>query len=407
MKLTFEAFARPLFGPRYQGAVRALLVSGIVFSGCGWFGLRWSLPLPTLYLLVTAGTGGHPVAVFGRRGTLPQPGKPLYAARFIADLCVLPMSPPLGSHTLLTKTVPLLAALLAVSVWPPVALGGAFSAGFTGSWSPPLSLSRGPGLWVDCGPPPWPPCSCWGNRARGSSWVWPPAACWPVGSCGTRTGTPSTGRGEARLPRHRFSGRPSLGRYLVRYLLSHKNYLVNTGILWGMAWVLPLFFRQVAGCGWPRWGFALLSFNTPWGSCCPATPAPNRPSVFCRGRDAPSAFPTACSSAPAIWLRRGSFCAVGSFKSAGFRPHAGRCRLLCPLESAILAVLLEWFFPIRSWKTESDLWHHPRKYVVPGILLFLAVLVGAQPGILPVLLVGLTLEAAVLLFLCLRGEPLP
>ena len=36
MKLTFEAFARPLFGPRYQGAVRALLVSGIVFSGCGW-----------------------------------------------------------------------------------------------------------------------------------------------------------------------------------------------------------------------------------------------------------------------------------------------------------------------------------------------------------------------------------
>jgi len=34
----------------------------------------------------------------------------------------------------------------------------------------------------------------------------------------------------------------------------------------------------------------------------------------------------------------------------------------------------------------------------------LAVLTGS---ILPVLLVGLTLEAAVLLFLCLRGEPLP
>ena len=33
----------------------------------------------------------------------------------------------------------------------------------------------------------------------------------------------------------------------------------------------------------------------------------------------------------------------------------------------------------------------------------LAVLTGS---ILPVLLVGLTLEAAVLLFLCLRGEPL-
>ena len=76
------------------------------------------------------------------------------------------------------------------------------------------------------------------------------------------------------------------------------------------------------------------------------------------------------------------------------------------LESAILAVLLEWFFPIRSWKTESDLWHHPRKYVVPGILLSLAVLVGAQPGILPVLLAALALEAAVLQVLCRLGEPL-
>ena len=46
MKLTFEAFARPLFGPRYQGAVQALLVSGIVFFGLRLAGLRWSLPFP-------------------------------------------------------------------------------------------------------------------------------------------------------------------------------------------------------------------------------------------------------------------------------------------------------------------------------------------------------------------------
>ena len=48
MKLTFEAFARPLFGPRYQGAVRALLVSGIVFFWLRLACLRWRLPLPTL-----------------------------------------------------------------------------------------------------------------------------------------------------------------------------------------------------------------------------------------------------------------------------------------------------------------------------------------------------------------------
>ena len=30
------------------------------------------------------------------------------------------------------------------------------------------------------------------------------------------------------------------------------------------------------------------------------------------------------------------------------------------LQSAIGSVLLEWLCPIRGWKTESDLWHHPR-----------------------------------------------
>ena len=141
MKLTFEAFARPLFGPRYQGAVRALLVSGIVFFGLRLAGLRWSLPLPTLYLLVTAGTGGilwQSLAAEGRSPNLENP-------------CMLPVSPrtfvfsyvsALGSHTLLTKTVPLLAALLAVSVWPPVALGGSL---LPAGGSPP---APSPVLWA-------------------------------------------------------------------------------------------------------------------------------------------------------------------------------------------------------------------------------------------------------------------
>lgn len=43
--------------------------------------------------------------------------------------------------------------------------------------------------------------------------------------------------------------------------------------------------------------------------------------------------------------------------------------LLFALQSAILSVILEWNPPIRDWKTESDLWHHPRKYVLPLVML--------------------------------------
>lgn len=68
----------------------------------------------------------------------------------------------------------------------------------------------------------------------------------------------------------------------------------------------------------------------------------------------------------------------------------------------VLSVLLEWFYPIRGWKIESDLWHHPRKYVVPVIMLLLAGGVLVRPVLLPVLLVLLAVEIIILLFICGR-----
>jgi len=47
--------------------------------------------------------------------------------------------------------------------------------------------------------------------------------------------------------------------------------------------------------------------------------------------------------------------------------------------SSISSVLLEWFYPIKSWKIENDLWHHPRKYVVPVVMLLLAAALGTLP----------------------------
>ena len=72
------------------------------------------------------------------------------------------------------------------------------------------------------------------------------------------------------------------------------------------------------------------------------------------------------------------------------------------LQSAVLSVLLEWLYPIRGWKIESDLWHHPRKYVVPVIMLLLAGGVLVRPVLLPVLLVLLAVEIIILLFICGR-----
>lgn len=72
------------------------------------------------------------------------------------------------------------------------------------------------------------------------------------------------------------------------------------------------------------------------------------------------------------------------------------------LQSAVLSVLLEWFYPIRNWKIESDLWHHPRKYVVPAIMLLAAGVVGAYPILLPGLLFLFAIEILMVLRSCRR-----
>ena len=72
------------------------------------------------------------------------------------------------------------------------------------------------------------------------------------------------------------------------------------------------------------------------------------------------------------------------------------------LQSAVLSVLLEWFYPIRGWKIESDLWHHPRKYIVPVVMLLLAGAVSSWPVLLPALLVLFVAEIISLLFICRR-----
>ena len=72
--------------------------------------------------------------------------------------------------------------------------------------------------------------------------------------------------------------------------------------------------------------------------------------------------------------------------------------LIFALQSAVGSVLLEWFYPLRGWKIESDLWHHPRKYIVPAVMLLLAGIVGTIPAIVPVLTALLAVEIVVILW---------
>lgn len=168
------------------------------------------------------------------------------------------------------------------------------------------------------------------------------------------------------------SGKYAVFRYFVRYLTAHKNYLANTGMLAAVAAALPLFFQGMDRPFVLPIGFAILSLNTPLGvllSCDPSLEQAVRslPGQI-RGFFAPyGVFVFLCNGALDLVF-------LGSWQICGNQTlpaDYGMAVLFCVLGAAG-TVFMEYFFPIREWKTENDLWRHPRKYVVPAALLLAA-----------------------------------
>ncbi|SDG47165.1 hypothetical protein [Marvinbryantia formatexigens] len=171
----------------------------------------------------------------------------------------------------------------------------------------------------------------------------------------------------------RYTGRAGgLTIYLMRYLMADKSYCINTAGLCAAACFLPYLFGEIHGLNMLPFGFAVLCLNTP----------------ICTLLSADTNLEQAIRVLPDQGIRFfGRYCLfifiVNGFVSGiylcGWQLVNGGVTLadagmavLFALQSAVLSVLLEWALPIRSWKTESDLWHHPRKYLVPFTMLLLA-----------------------------------
>ena len=176
-------------------------------------------------------------------------------------------------------------------------------------------------------------------------------------------------------PSHRQAAeKASVLRYLYRYLWSSRTFRINTLVLWGMAAFLPLILRSFqTGLVLP-FGFAITSMNTPLGTALSSDPdlearlrtLPGQVRGFCLPFAVIlfSAHLVSCLTYLLSWqLLLGGACVWHMALAVAFAR-----------EIAALGVLLEWRWPLRGWRVESDLWHHPRKYLVPGLLMLEAAL---------------------------------
>lgn len=402
MKMTGKAFAKKLFGIKYERLSRTLLIDVIVFLGLYIADFQVQIALAVRLLMISTFTAGVMWQALSSKDNAVEMQHmlmlPFRRLEFVFSYVVT-----LGVYTIVTKTGLLLAVLLAVSVWRPIEIAGIIVCIIHAVLMAAAVYSLRKYWYVDV---LWAAAIVAAILLLGSKIL--------VGLLLSANGLFAVlllQRAEAyvfyqwKSKKNRAiqqRKRASLWRYFFRYFNCHRNYLLNITVMWCVALAMPYFLREITSLSVIPVGFAILSLNTPICILLSCDRDLEQAVRFLPGQKRAFCIPYClfiflCNLAADViflcsWQIQNSGVTVLMIASAVF----------FALQSAELSVLLEWFYPIRSWKIESDLWHHPRKYVVPVVMLLLAGATSAWPVLLPALLILLALETIVLLFMCWR-----
>lgn len=424
MKMIGKAFAKKLFGAKYERLPRTLLIDVIVFWGLYIAGFQVQIAQSVRILMISAFTAGVMWQALSSGDNLTELRHMLMLPHRSREF-VFSYVAALGAYAVFTKTGLLLAVVLAVSVWKPIEIVGMLLCMIHAVLmaAAVYSLRKywyAGGIWTAaivavillCGNRLWVILLLLVNalfavlilwRADGYSFYQreskkkrtlsddSPSA--PAGAC--IAGCPD---GYAIRQRKK----AALWRYFFRYLSCHKNYLLNTVVMWCVALILPYFLREMAGLSVVPVGFAILSLNTPICILLSCDRDLEQAIRFLPGQKRRFCIPYclfifSCNMAADV-----IFLLSWQIQNGGVTVLLVAGAVFFALQSAVLSVLLEWFYPVRDWKIESDLWHHPRKYVVPVVMLLIAGAASACPVLLSVLPFVLALETVVLFFIAGR-----
>ena len=403
MSMLIKAFARKLFGVKYEYLKRWIPVCLVVFWGL--YTADFSIEIaPGVFFFMTgafsAGVMGQALLSKDHAGYMQN----LFMLPFERKALIFAYAGTLGVYTLVTKTAILFLGVLAVTDYSWIQIMFAFLCAVNGVLLPAAFLSVKKYWLVSC---------LWlGIVLAGSLFLWDRWYIWPLLFSSVSFAVFLLARADAysfyilEREKQRSVNSRSYGlvwRYFWRYLFARKNYLVNTGILWCVAWILPFFFKNMEEPMGISIGFGVLSLNTPLCILLSSDPALEQAVRFLPGQKKGFCIPYCLFLFLWNTVANGIFLLSVWMQMGDMDEKMLAAGIFFALQSAIFSVLLEWFYPIRGWKIESDLWHHPRKYIVPAVMLLLGGLVGMVPGILAGLFAGLTAEGAVLLYQCWKN----
>lgn len=381
-----KAFAKQLFGAGYERIGKSMLVCLILFLVIYSAGLEVMISPSVFWLTVTA----LPAGIMWQVLTSAQNEnslRNLFMLPFRNRELTFSIVLTFAGHTLITKTFPVLALLFAVHRWSLAQIMVSLLCGFNGcmiaaAWYSMMKNRKLLRIFL------------WGAAIFSAIFfierilafgliVFVSLALSVLQLSSVDAYVfyhPVRAKG---LTRHA-NREGSVFLYLVRYLVTNKSYLWNTVVLLAVACYLPAMLGQFEGLRIMPLGFAVLCLNTPICillSCDPGLEQavrmlPEQVSRFCvRYCLFIFMFHMAVNSVYVVsW----------QIWNGGVGWEEGVTALLFAFQSAVLSVLLEWLYPIRNWKVESDLWHHPRKYFVPAVMLLVAGLLSICPlGVWP------------------------
>ena len=384
----YLAIARQIFGRGYRKVLNTLYISLILYFSLHLSGLRLGIAPRILFFTAFAFTGGILWESLSSRKT----------ARDFEGLFALPTPPrqlslawacAFSAHTLLLRTLPVLALLFALNDW---ALHQILLA---------LLLAMAACLHVSA----W--FVLWHERpvlGRILALPWGAGAIAAILTLGTgREGLLAALMGlslllaiaqllvsdgyvfyqteRSRTHRQKRYQRASVFRYLFRVLGSNPSYLANSLFLTFFALLYPHLMEQLKDLYVLPIGLAIFCLNTPLCTMisqdkdtrAQLIALPGEGAVFLKGY---VGF-IFCVNLSLDLLYLLSW----QLTQGGVGPRDILLALLFSLQGALFSVYLEARHPVLDWRVETELWHHPRKYLVPGILIVIAAVVMIFPPI--------------------------
>ena len=402
MKTIFKAFSKNLFGAKYERLTRTIFIYPILFWGLYTADFKVQISPFILYLMVTSFTAGVMWQTLSSEDNAANMQN-MIMLPFEGREFIFSYIGAMGIYTFLTKTMALLVILLAVSVWNRIEILSSILCAVNAILMAAAIFSVRRYWYVG---------TLWLTVIFVSIFFgWEKLWFIPMLSANStlaflllqstngytfyfqKSKDSSTVRGRKHL---------FVWTYFFRYLKGHKNYLMNIAIMWCIACILPLFFQQMDSLFVIPIGFAILSLNTPVCILLSCDHALEQAVRFLPGQKKTFCIPYClfiflCNITADMF-----FLFSWQIQICGVTVLMVITAIFFAMQSAVFSVLLEWFYPIRRWKIESDLWHHPRKYIVPAIMLLLAGIVGTLPLTAFVLIILLTVEVSALLIQCWR-----